>query len=204
MGRYVCAVLVWSRGNFLQVASVQLCFAFVLITVLITQGCFCYCWAGLTQSQGFSASHPTSVSKRLGMYKKLGGGTIKTAHPTDHREIPCPITSWSTLRRWERKNYVQLFRVMVFASQAITKHNGALLSWRGLNICLPIQSGEWIPYFALLKLATLSIKLFLSLCIRSLFYFSDCLPYFPGEKGVSSCMVLGCCLGLKHDSSFDT
>lgn len=24
MGRYVCAVLVWSRGNFLQVASVQL------------------------------------------------------------------------------------------------------------------------------------------------------------------------------------
>ena len=40
----------------------RLCFGFVLKTALITQGCFPYRWAVLTQSQGLfcCSSHPTS------------------------------------------------------------------------------------------------------------------------------------------------
>ena len=41
---------------FLIVASMGLSFGFVLETVLITQGCFSYCWAVLTQSQGLFCS----------------------------------------------------------------------------------------------------------------------------------------------------
>lgn len=78
---YACAGLVWSRGNFLPVISMGLCFALVLKTVLITQGCFCYCWAVLTQSQSFSASHPTSAAGRLGIHRKLGGDAIRRADP---------------------------------------------------------------------------------------------------------------------------
>jgi len=46
---------------FFIVAIMGLCFGFVLETVLVIQGCFSYCRAGLTQSQGrfcYSA-HPT-------------------------------------------------------------------------------------------------------------------------------------------------
>lgn len=41
-------------------------FGFVLKTLLITHGSFCYCWAGFVHHQGFSASHPSS---------EKGGGT---------------------------------------------------------------------------------------------------------------------------------
>jgi len=46
---------------FFIVASMRLCFGFVLKTVLITQTCFSYCWAVLTQSQGlFCFPHYTT------------------------------------------------------------------------------------------------------------------------------------------------
>jgi len=47
---------------FFIAASMRLCFGFLLKTVLIVQGCFRYCWAVLTQSQGFfwSSHNPTS------------------------------------------------------------------------------------------------------------------------------------------------
>jgi len=38
---------------FFIVASMRLCFGFVLKRVLITQGCFCYRWAALTESRLF-------------------------------------------------------------------------------------------------------------------------------------------------------
>lgn len=43
--------LVWAgiELNFFMVASMRLCFAFVLEIVLMTEGCFGYCWAVLTQ-----------------------------------------------------------------------------------------------------------------------------------------------------------
>jgi len=56
------SVLVLAGLVFFMVASMGLCFGFVLETVLIIQGCCRYCWAMLTQSQGlFCFSHcPTS------------------------------------------------------------------------------------------------------------------------------------------------
>jgi len=40
-----------------------LCVGFIIKTVLITQGCYSYCWAVLAQHQGLfcSSHHPASV-----------------------------------------------------------------------------------------------------------------------------------------------
>jgi len=46
-------VLAGVELNFFTVAGMGLCFEFVLKTVLIIQRCFHYCWAVLTQRQGF-------------------------------------------------------------------------------------------------------------------------------------------------------
>lgn len=49
---YVMLVLAGIELTLSAVASMGLCFGFVLETTLITQGCFSYCWAGLAQHQG--------------------------------------------------------------------------------------------------------------------------------------------------------
>jgi len=59
----ILLVLAGMELNLFVVASMGLCFGFILNTVLVTQGCFGCCWAVLTQSQGlFCSSHrPASV-----------------------------------------------------------------------------------------------------------------------------------------------
>jgi len=48
---------------FFIVASMGLCFGFVLKTVLITEGCVSSCWAVLTQSQAPFGSSPCPTSE---------------------------------------------------------------------------------------------------------------------------------------------
>ena len=85
-------------------ASMRICFGFVLKTVLIMQRCFRYHWAVLTQSQGlFCFSHHTPPASRLGVHKKLGGDTARTADPTDQREIPCHMMSCSAYKAKGRR-----------------------------------------------------------------------------------------------------
>jgi len=57
---------------FFPVASTGLCFRFVLETALIIQGCFCYCWAELAQSQGPSCSSPHPTSEQAGSAQEAG------------------------------------------------------------------------------------------------------------------------------------
>lgn len=45
-----------------------LCFGYVLEAVLITQGCFPYCWPALNRAKSFSVPHPPG--KRLGILTK--------------------------------------------------------------------------------------------------------------------------------------
>lgn len=53
-------VLAGTELNFLHIANMWLCLAFVLKMVLITQECFCYCSAVLTHHPGLCLSrHPT-------------------------------------------------------------------------------------------------------------------------------------------------
>ena len=49
------------------------------------------------------------------------------------------------------------------SSQVTITHDGALLSWRWLNIWLPMGSSEWIPCFALLVRAAFTFHIKLSL-----------------------------------------
>lgn len=58
---------------FFTVASVELCFGFVLETELIIQGYFHYQWAMLTQHQGLFCLSPHPISNRAG--RALGDGT---------------------------------------------------------------------------------------------------------------------------------
>ena len=83
---------------FFIVASMGLCFGFVQRTVLITQGCFRYCWAVLTQSQGLFCSSPTPSAGGLGVHKKLGGDAAGTADPNRPKGYSRPydmLSTWS-------------------------------------------------------------------------------------------------------------
>jgi len=62
-------------------------------------------------------------------------------------------------------------------------HDGALLSWAWRNICLPMGSGELIPWFALLvKVAfALTIGLSLSQSMSFHFYHADFLAHPAGR-----------------------
>ena len=104
---------------FLIVASMGWCFGVVLET-LITQRCFPYCWAVLTQSQGLfcSSSHPTSEG--AGGAQKGGRGhsqdswprlTTGISHTIRHRARHvkwgegwrgghCSGTGWASVSWW--------------------------------------------------------------------------------------------------------
>ena len=59
---------------FFIVAGMGLRFGFVLKTVLITQGCFHYCRAVLTQSQGLFCVSPHPTSEEAGGAQEVGRG----------------------------------------------------------------------------------------------------------------------------------
>ena len=49
------------------------------------------------------------------------------------------------------------------SSQVTIGHDGALLSWRWLNTCLPMGSAELIPWFTLLACVAFALPIKLSL-----------------------------------------
>ena len=53
-------------------ATMVLCFGFVLKAVLIIQGCLSLAEQCLHSTQVFSASHAAPSASRLGVHKKLG------------------------------------------------------------------------------------------------------------------------------------
>ena len=176
-----------------------------IMAVLITQGCFSYCWAVLTQSQGLfcSSHHPTS--------EEAGGAQeVWRGHSRD---------SWPQLTKgifhtiWHHAQHIKLGEEegrggrsewWRLSSQVTVTHDGALLSWRWLNACLPMGSGEWIPRFALLVHAAfaLPVKLSFSQPMSSLTFTLPILsPSRCGGEWASGCVVvLSCQLGLNHNS----
>ena len=85
------------------VASIGLCFGFVLETQLIIQGCLVTAQQGLHRVKAFSASHPTPPVSRVGVHKKLEGTWLGQLTPTDQRDIPHLMTSCSAYKSGGRR-----------------------------------------------------------------------------------------------------
>jgi len=123
----------------------------------------------LLLSSAYTESRPflllTPPVGGLGVHKKLGGDTSGTADPNWPKGYPTPydvILSNNQLGKEEgRRDHSEWWHL---SSQVTVMLDGALLSCRWLNTCLPVGSSEWIPYFALLACAVFSlpIKLLLS------------------------------------------
>ena len=163
--------------------------------MLITQGCFQDCWALLTQCQGLScfSHHPT----RLGVHKKLGGDTARTADPNWPKGYSMPYgVMLSNINLGEEEGRGGCLESWCLSSQVTITHDGALLSWRWLNTCLPTGSSEWIPCFALLVRTAFALPIKLSLSQPMSFLTFTLLILSPiplGEReGVAVwCLVFG-------------
>ena len=98
---------------FCIVASMGLCFGFVLKTVLIIQGCFRYCWAALTQSQGLFCSPPHQRAG-WGCTRSWEGTQPGQLTPTAQRDIPYHRTPCSAYKAGGRRRKGGTLGVMAF------------------------------------------------------------------------------------------
>ena len=150
-----------------RVASMGLCFGFVLETVLITQGCVSSCWAGLTQRQGLCCCSHLPTSEEAGGARGAGRG---------HSRDSCPqLTPGMFQTIWRRAQHRELgeeggrggcWEWRRLSAQVTVTCDGALLSWRWLDTCLP-----WEVLNEFLGL--------LCLCAWLLLYLLNCLYLNP-------------------------
>ena len=111
----VVLVLAWIELIFFIVASMRLCFGFVLETVLIIQGCFRYCWAVLTQSRPFLLLTPPHQRVGWGCTRSWEGTQLGRLTPTDQRDIPYHMMSCSAYKAGRRRRKGgDTFGVMAF------------------------------------------------------------------------------------------
>lgn len=159
-------------------------FRFVTKTVLATQGCFHYCSAELTQSQGpfCSSPHPTNEKAR----GEQGAGK---RHSQDSR--PWLIQEIS-LKLGEIRRKMGTFMVMTFVFPSIHRMwwSPAFSKW--LDICHSMGSNECFACFALLEHSSVSlIKLSDSLSFQLLYFRSSplCPPGGEGSEWVTGLLA---------------
>lgn len=81
-GIEIVLILACIQLIFFIVASVGLCFGFMLKTLLITQSCFSYCLlSSAYRAKAFSAHHTTKPVNSLRVDNKLEGDTAGAADP---------------------------------------------------------------------------------------------------------------------------
>ena len=190
-------VLAGTELIFFIVANMGLCFGFVLKTVLIIQECFSYCWAVLTQSQGLCcfSHHPTS--EEAGGAQEAGRGHSWDSWPQLTKGIFHTI--WHHAQHIKlgkeegRGGHLEWWRL---SSQVTVMCDGALLSRRWLNTCLPMGSGEWIPCFALLACAAFALPIKLSLSQPTSFLTCTLpilspIPLRGSERAAAWCLAAG-------------
>ena len=69
----------------------------------------------------------------------------------NQRDVQCQLCIMHSDKSWAKKRESEgKFGVMAFVFLRNCYTRWALLSWKGLNICLPMGSSTWIPCFALL------------------------------------------------------
>lgn len=146
-------------------AGMVLCFEFVTKTVLMTHQCFDYCWAVLAQCQHYLLFQlPPQPVNRIGVYKKQGGSTTRTANPKwpNGYSMPYVIISskterkgilgkvaiarrlardWSTCGRWQVPLYHLFFVCLVFLPLSFTYKTISSFLAFALPILPPVQGG---------------------------------------------------------------
>lgn len=100
---------------------------------------------GCHQGLFYSSHHPTS---------DWAGGAQETGmgHSWDSwlKVHSIPYSFMVSIYKLGKRRAGEMFRVIAFVFQVATTCDRALLSWRWLNISLPMGSGEGIPWFNLL------------------------------------------------------
>ena len=149
--------------------------------------------------RAFSASHTTSLRRGLGVYKRLGEDKARRSEQLIHgifHTISHRAQNIELRKEEGREGHLEWCHL---SSQVTIR---VLLSWRWLNSCLPVGSGDWIPCLALLVCVAFVLPFKPSLSQHRVFshlYSSDSCPIPPGEW-TSSCMRLSCHLRLDQDS----
>ena len=99
----------------------------------------------LHRVKAFCASHPTPPARGLRGHKELGGDTAGTADPADPRDQAFQTTGHHAqhIKLGEDKGCRgDIWSDGILSSQVTVMCDGALLSWRWLNTCLPMGSSE--------------------------------------------------------------
>lgn len=134
-------LLVWAGVNFLHSSSSWAEISICAGNMLITQGCFPYCPAKLTQRQGLFCSTHSSTRE---------GAEPGQLIPSDPKDIiPPHMASCSASKAGGRRRKGGHLEWRCLFSQVTATRDGILLSWGWLNTSLPVGSKERIPGFAL-------------------------------------------------------
>lgn len=168
---------------FFTADSMGLCFGLVLEKVLITQGWFSYCWAGLTQGQG-----PSCTREWAGGAQGVRGHIAGTADPNQPKGHPRPCGVM--LGKEEEGG---MFRGWHLSSKSPLDVM-SLLSCGRLITCLSLQ---WMN--SLCCSAWLLLYLFSSLYLHWQVFSISLFQSFPHPTG--GCVGMSCQLGLNHDNS---
>lgn len=160
------------------------CFVFVLETVLIIQQCFSYSWAMLAQHQGlfcFSHCHTNKWDRGAGEPER------------EHRQDSWPkLTQEISQTIWHHSQHIKLWKKEgnvwsggIYVLKVTVMHDGALMSWTQLILCLSMGSSEWILFLALFGCIAFALPLKMSLSqtgVFSLSPFSFCTPHDLGSS----------------------
>lgn len=127
-------------------------------TMLITPRCFSCWWTRLEQHQGLLCKALSPSVNRLGVCKRLAGGT---ARQVTQRVVPCYLASWSALR-WERNRGQGGWPSF---AQHLAGHQS---TWRWWVTCSTLLSFSLLPLlFRLLSSFYLDPQVFLLLLFFS-------------------------------------
>lgn len=137
-------------------------FKFVVEAVLITQGCFIFCWAELAQSRPFLPCKPPT-NEWTGGAQRVWRDRVRRADPNRPKEYPMP---GSAIKAGEEEGRGDAGRNGTCLSKVILFCDGAQLSWGWLNPSMLLGSSEWLLCFAYLPVQLL-LYLLTCVCINS-------------------------------------
>ena len=158
-----CAGFGWDRVNFLHSswygATFWICAGNSVGNTAMFQ---------LLLSSAYTESRPflllTPPHQRVGWGCTSWEGTqLGQLTPTDQRDIPYHMMSCSAYKAGEEEGRGGYSEWCCLSSQVSVTRDGALLSWRWLNACLPMGSSERIPCFVSLACTAFALPIRLSL-----------------------------------------
>lgn len=168
----------FAQSSFLHSSWYGLSFGFVLKTVMIIQGWFCYFWAELTQSQGLFFPSPNQPADWV--------QGIERGHSWSHLSQRISQVTWKHIPAYKTDGRRRKGVCLAFwhlPSQDTVTHDGALFSWEWLDTCLPreVENHILVLLCLLCVVFALPIQIISSHNI-SHFYSSNSLPHSTAEE----------------------